>query len=234
MQMDAGSFVMNPDDWAGNIAVVGCGSIGSNLAMQLAGMGLSAKLNLVDFDVVETKNLANQQYVVEDVGKFKCLALAHHVQQKTGKKVMSTHKKKFEEVSAKFDAIFCCVDSMAARKIIFDRLSLTNRFYGDGRITARTVMALGFEGRNYQQRKEYQTTLYDDPPLEDRVQMGGCNRTSAAGPTAALSANLLAWLFIDHVNAQRLGSTSEVVSNECILDLSSWTWMSRKFARPED
>jgi hypothetical protein len=168
-----------------------------------------------------------------DVGKLKCLALAHHVQQKTGKQVMSTHKKKFEEVPGKFDAVFCCVDSMAARNSIFNTLSLTNRFYGDGRITARTVMALGFEGRNYHQRREYQTTLYDDPPLADRVAMGGCNRTSAAGPTAALSANLLAWLFVDHVNAQRKIDPTEVSTNECILDLSNWTWMSRKFTRPE-
>ena len=55
--------------------VIGCGSIGSNVAELLARYGIE-KITLWDFDVVEPHNIANQLYTEEDVGKPKTEALA--------------------------------------------------------------------------------------------------------------------------------------------------------------
>ena len=55
--------------------VIGVGAIGRQVALQLAAMGVPW-LQLTDFDVVETSNLASQGYLEEDLGKLKVEATA--------------------------------------------------------------------------------------------------------------------------------------------------------------
>lgn len=54
--------------------IVGCGSVGSTVAENLARSGLT-NFVLWDFDTVEEKNVANQMYRSQDVGKSKVEAL---------------------------------------------------------------------------------------------------------------------------------------------------------------
>jgi sulfur carrier protein ThiS adenylyltransferase len=49
--------------------VIGVGAIGRQVALQLTAMGIPW-LQLVDFDLVETSNLASQGYLEEDLGKL--------------------------------------------------------------------------------------------------------------------------------------------------------------------
>lgn len=56
------------------INIVGCGSIGSTVAENLARMGLK-NLVLWDFDTVNSHNLANQLFRAKDIGKRKVDAL---------------------------------------------------------------------------------------------------------------------------------------------------------------
>ena len=58
----------------GNVAILGLGGLGSNIAISLARIGVG-KLSLVDYDIVEPSNLNRQQYFIEDIGKFKSEAL---------------------------------------------------------------------------------------------------------------------------------------------------------------
>ena len=57
------------------IHIVGCGSVGSTVAENLARAGVT-RFTLWDFDVVEPKNLANQMFRTKDVGRAKVDALA--------------------------------------------------------------------------------------------------------------------------------------------------------------
>ena len=61
-----------PDKYRLNI--VGCGSVGSALAVMLARCGVT-KFTLWDFDKVEAKNVANQAFSAADVGRPKVEAL---------------------------------------------------------------------------------------------------------------------------------------------------------------
>lgn len=56
------------------IHIIGCGSVGSTIAENLARFGLT-KMTLWDFDVVEEKNVVNQMFFHDDVGKPKVEAL---------------------------------------------------------------------------------------------------------------------------------------------------------------
>lgn len=55
------------------VSILGCGGLGSNIAMELARAGVG-KINLFDYDKVEYSNLNRQNYFLADLGKSKVLA----------------------------------------------------------------------------------------------------------------------------------------------------------------
>jgi molybdopterin/thiamine biosynthesis adenylyltransferase len=62
----------------GRVHIIGCGAIGSTVAENLARFGIT-KMTLYDFDVVEPKNIANQMFTNEDIGKKKVRAVAEYL-----------------------------------------------------------------------------------------------------------------------------------------------------------
>ena len=65
----------DPTDIAGKIHIIGCGSVGSTIAENLARCGVSDMV-LYDFDRVESKNIVNQMFFERQVGMPKVEALA--------------------------------------------------------------------------------------------------------------------------------------------------------------
>lgn len=63
-----------PDKVGARIHIVGCGSVGSTIAENLARCGIT-KMTLWDFDTVESKNVHNQMFRQQDIGKKKVDAL---------------------------------------------------------------------------------------------------------------------------------------------------------------
>lgn len=61
------------------ITVIGVGSIGRQVALQLASLG-TRRIQLVDFDRVELTNITTQGYLATDVGRFKVEATAQSLQ----------------------------------------------------------------------------------------------------------------------------------------------------------
>lgn len=125
------------------IAIVGCGAIGSYLAIELAALGMGNQLALYDFDNVETHNIPNQYFGVEDVGKSKTEAIAEAITRKVGHNYenMSVYNAKIPKYDEDCDdqaldvsiqhlktsnIIFSCVDSMEARKMLFEDYFLNN------------------------------------------------------------------------------------------------------------
>lgn len=65
-----------------SVLIVGCGGLGSPIAVQLAASGIG-KIHLVDFDVVDITNLHRQVfYSLDDVGKSKAECLSNFIQQR--------------------------------------------------------------------------------------------------------------------------------------------------------
>lgn len=64
------------------VLVVGCGGLGSPIAVYLASSGIG-KLHLIDFDKVDISNLHRQVfYELEDVGRFKSECLARFIEKR--------------------------------------------------------------------------------------------------------------------------------------------------------
>ena len=106
-------------------AVIGCGGLGTNIAVHLAGMGIG-KLILVDFDTVETGNLNRQfLYTPDDVGGRKCDLLSARLRAYAPScAVICRHQKVVcaEDLSAaaEADVILSAVDGNAARRVLND------------------------------------------------------------------------------------------------------------------
>lgn len=64
----------NPSDVKGRVHIIGCGSVGSTIAENLARCGVT-KFTLYDFDVVEAHNIVNQMFTADQVGMPKTEAL---------------------------------------------------------------------------------------------------------------------------------------------------------------
>lgn len=63
-----------PENDQARIHIIGCGSVGSTLAENLARCGIT-KMTLWDFDTVESHNIVNQMFRQQDIGKPKVEAL---------------------------------------------------------------------------------------------------------------------------------------------------------------
>ena len=137
--------------------IIGVGAIGRQIALQLTAIGIPW-LQLIDFDIVETSNLASQGYLQNDLGRPKVQATADLCQN-------INHFLEVHEINDRFrrsiqtgDAIFCCVDSISIRKVIWNAVKDTARFFVDGRMSAEVLRVL--TACDFQSRKHYPSTLF--------------------------------------------------------------------------
>lgn len=110
-----------PEKDDARIHIVGCGSVGSTVAENLARCGVT-KMTLWDFDTVENHNIVNQMFRQQDVGKSKVEAL---------KGILSDiNPDIIDQIELKPDGwkgklmsgyIFLCVDSIELRREIVEK-----------------------------------------------------------------------------------------------------------------
>ena len=88
------------------VIIVGCGSVGSLVALELARAGVG-RFFLIDNDVMEYHNICRHQCGVQDVGKFKTTAVKERILQINPSAQVFTEHKKIQEIP--FDVItpFC-------------------------------------------------------------------------------------------------------------------------------
>ena len=137
--------------------IIGVGAIGRQVALQLAAMGVPW-LQLVDFDVVETSNLASQGYLEEDLGKLKVEATAAQCRRiNSGIEIISVTER-FRRSLEIGNAVFDCVDKIDARRLIWEAVKNATSFYADGRMSAEVLRVL--TACDTASRQHYPTTLF--------------------------------------------------------------------------
>ena len=110
-----------PDNIEGRIHIIGCGSVGSTIAENLARCGVT-KMTLWDFDTVEPHNIVNQMFRQQDVHKKKVDALRELL--------LEINPDIDHDLELKPDGwkgktlsgyIFLCVDNIELRKTIVEK-----------------------------------------------------------------------------------------------------------------
>jgi sulfur carrier protein ThiS adenylyltransferase len=170
--------------------VIGVGAIGRQVALQLAAVGVSS-MELFDFDTVGVENLAPQAYWPQDLGRHKVEATAeacHLIQPELHGIV---HPERFRRGSVrrlgqtgKELAVFCCVDSIAARGLIWESVKERAGFFADGRMSAEIIRVLAV---NHPAIDGYYTTTLFAP---DQAHAGSCTARSTVY-TASIAAGLM-------------------------------------------
>jgi sulfur carrier protein ThiS adenylyltransferase len=107
---------------------IGVGAIGRQVALQLAAIGVS-RLQLVDFDSVEASNATTQGYLDADVGALKVLATASMLRAIEPSMELEIVPERWRPKLSVGEAVFCCVDSIAARSAIWKGVRGACRFW---------------------------------------------------------------------------------------------------------
>jgi len=147
--------------------VIGVGAIGRQVALQLSAMGIPW-LQMIDHDQVEWSNLASQGYLEGDMGKLKVnatLELCWRINAATQIQAVPERFRRSMEIG---NIVFCCVDRIDVRRLIWEAVKDRVNFYCDGRMSAEVLRVL--TACDFESRKHYPTTLFNS----DEAFVGPC------------------------------------------------------------
>lgn len=117
MDLNKSLEFFDPNNVKEKCHIIGCGSIGGNVAELLARYGVS-NLVLWDFDEVEPHNIANQIYLQSDIGQLKTIIL-HRILKEINPDIKVKTRAKYEGQPLE-GYVFMCVDSVEVRNMIVD------------------------------------------------------------------------------------------------------------------
>lgn len=223
--------VFNPAT-VGRVVVIGCGAVGSRIAMALAKLGIQQIL-LIDNDVVSEHNIPNQCFFgPEDVGRPKVDIVRREILRLTrcqedyeyAKNLVSVEDSKYEPhmIDAE-DIVFVCVDSMETRRAIYQSsVSKGVKFLIETRMTVKGGAVYGINPTEFLDRYMYDQELYSDD--EVIVERAACGTIPSIGATAGMCENHAIWMFISAVNNDK-----RFTVNEILFSVNPWTLSSRSF-----
>jgi hypothetical protein len=154
--------IIRPDLLNFPINVIGCGGIGSPVALTLAKMGCS-RLALYDPDIVESHNLPNQVFPLNSLGRAKVEVLAEVIRQFTGCEPVTMQQALRGEEPLQGLCIIA-VDTMKARKEIWRgiRQNPAVPLLIDARMGGEVGRLFCIHPSEPEEIDFYETTLYSD------------------------------------------------------------------------
>jgi molybdopterin/thiamine biosynthesis adenylyltransferase len=106
------------------VLICGAGAIGSNLAVNLARMGMR-NLTIIDKDRVEEHNIGTQIYGIDDVGAQKAESLRNLIYREVGEEIAVVAQELTDRNASKllrgFDLIVDAFDNSVSRELISDQ-----------------------------------------------------------------------------------------------------------------
>ena len=109
--------IFNPLIYKKGITIIGVGATGGNLAVALARTGVE-RLDIYDFDKVESHNMTNQVWTVDQIGMFKEDALIENLLKINPEMKITKHGKWDGQLLT--GIVINAVDSMELRKAIYE------------------------------------------------------------------------------------------------------------------
>lgn len=197
--------------------VVGVGSIGSHVAEALAKTGVG-KLVLWDADKVESHNLPNQGFYLNDLGMSKVAAVEKRLEEGTGADIEAVPSF-FEEGAFGTRLVVSALDSMAARKAVFKAFLLdpAAEVFIDGRMGSRFGKVFIVSKDDQKSVAFYMESLHDDANAWTEPCTARSTIFCAYVIAGVMVATFVNWLLeenythqasIDLVNMQMFSSTS--------------------------
>lgn len=178
--------IFDPTGYAGGLTMIGCGGIGASVLPTIVTMGFTRYV-LWDDDQVEPRNVASQlAFRPADLYRPKVEVLSEYLQA-YGAVEIETHLEKFTANDPLEGLVISGVDSMAARKEIWQAAAWNTNvpLYFDGRIGGEHFTLLVIEPFNPDDVKWYEDRwLFDD---EQAAELP-CTQRAIVYPAVALGA----------------------------------------------
>ncbi len=175
-----------PEKFDDRIHIVGCGSVGSTVAENIARLGVT-KFTLWDFDTVEAHNLANQMFRRADIGRPKTEALLDilceinpDIKDDT---VLKSEGWNGQQLSG---FVFLCVDNIDLRREIvekhFDNPYIKAMF--DFRTRLEDAQHYAADWSQYKMKKDFLASMnFSHDEAKEETPVSACNISLSVCPT---------------------------------------------------
>ena len=185
------------------IHIIGCGATGSHLAIELVKLGCE-RLILWDFDIVESHNLTNQIWNINDIGKLKNVALLNHIlaiNPEIESKITLKAKWTPDEPLLT-DIVFNCVDSIELRKQIYEvnKYNKLLQYMLDPRLGSTTGSVFCYKWNDENIKKLIALTNFKDDEMD--VERSLCGTKININTTLYMVVNMLLNNFVNIINQQ--------------------------------
>ena len=207
------------------VDVVGCGAVGSRIAMSLAKLGIE-NIHLWDDDRVEEHNIPNQVFDLGDLGKLKVVALAEKIRTATGT-AATVSQERVSGAQPLGEVVFLLVDSMESRKEIWEgalKYKLATSLLIETRMGADEGRVYVLNPNRLEDVTGWEKTLYTDAEAETSA----CGASVSVGPTAEIISGLAVWQLIRWFAVQE-GATDEL-DNQIVFTLRPMMVLNSKFS----
>ena len=210
-----------PDQDAARIHIVGCGSVGSTLAENLARCGVK-NFSLWDFDTVEPHNICNQMFRQKDVGRLKVDAL-RDILLEINPEIESGLELKPEGWQGKLMSgyIFLAVDSIELRRKIVEA-HMNSPFVKavfDFRTLLESAQHYAADWSNYQQKQNLLATMqFSHEEAAEETPVSACGVTLGVATTVRLVCALGVNNYINFVKGNGLWKFVQINGFRGILD----------------
>lgn len=182
--------IFRPENMRRSVHIVGCGAIGSNLAETLFKAGIG-EIHAYDMDEVEDHNLPNQAFRRCHLGLKKTAAMVELGKEHGA--IVIPHEGKVEALDFNEPCyLFMAVDSMAARKSIFDGVKFNpNVRWIEARMAAEYGFVFAISPMNLKEIGHWEKNWFPD----DKAPESACTNR-AVGTTARFMASYMAHALI--------------------------------------
>ena len=206
MDLNKSRDFFNPNKVKVPCHIIGCGSIGSNVAELLARQGVEDFI-LWDMDIVEPHNIVNQLYTEKHIGMKKTKALTEILYE-----INPTIKNKIVLQEAYTDEIlegyvFMCIDNVEVRQDIikknYDNFAIEAVF--DFRTTLLEGQHYAAEWSNSKYKKSLLNSLdFTHEEAQKNTPVSACGFELSVAPVVKGTAILGIVNFMNYINEQKL------------------------------
>ncbi|MCM1333431.1 MAG: ThiF family adenylyltransferase [Bacteroides sp.] len=187
------------------IHIIGCGSVGSTLAENLARFGF-VNFNLYDFDKVEGHNLANQMFSVSDIGREKVDAVRDMIVRINPEAEGHIRLRPGGYTDQNLGGyVFLCVDKISTRRSITERLmsSVDVKAMFDFRTGLTKAQHYGADWRSQKDREIFLKSMdFTDEEADAETPMSACGVALCVCPTVRIICGYGASNFVNFLKGE--------------------------------
>lgn len=208
-----------PDKVTQRVHIIGCGSVGSTIAENLARCGI-AKFTLWDFDSVEAHNIVNQMFTQEDVGKKKVDALKDIILAVNPEAQIELKPEGWDgKILSGY--IFLCVDSIELRRRIVE--THMDSPYVKAVFDVRTMLTgaqmYAASWNNYKSKQNLLNSMqFSHEEASEETPVSACGVVLGIATTVRLISALCVNNFIKFVKGEKIWKFAQIDGFSGILD----------------